>query len=146
MAQSLRELVWQRANAICEYCQMPRQYDDLPFQIDHIIAEKHDGATSPDNLALSCYYDNSYKGPNIAGIDPLTGALAALYHPRRDDWGIHFECSGAEIVGLTPVGRATIQVLCMNLEERVALRQALIDEGVFPPNSPRALKKSTPKA
>jgi hypothetical protein len=28
--------------------------DVLPFQIDHIIAEKHHGPTVAENLALSC--------------------------------------------------------------------------------------------
>jgi hypothetical protein len=37
------------------------------------------------------------------------------------------------LVGLTPVGRATVTVLEINLDHRVALRQGLIDEGAFPP-------------
>jgi hypothetical protein len=37
------------------------------------------------------------------------------------------------LVGLTPVGRTTIAVLEINLDYRVAFRQGLIDEGVFPP-------------
>jgi hypothetical protein len=37
------------------------------------------------------------------------------------------------LVGLTPTGRATIAVLEINLEYRVHFRQALIDEGLFPP-------------
>lgn len=28
--------------------------DALPFQVDHIIAEKHHGPTAEGNLALSC--------------------------------------------------------------------------------------------
>ena len=34
---------------------------------------------------------------------------------------------------LTPVSRVTVAVLEINLDHRVAFRQGLIDEGVFPP-------------
>jgi hypothetical protein len=58
--------------------------DDLPrysshtFEIDHIIAIKHNGPTTPANLALACSYCNNYKGPNIAGIDPRSGSVVRL--------------------------------------------------------------------
>ena len=89
--------------------------------------------TSADNLALSCYNDNAYKGPNIAGIDLVTGQLMRLFNPRQDDWNEHFSWLGPELVGRTAVGRVTIAVLNMNDPLRVELRQSLIDEGVFPP-------------
>lgn len=134
MEQSLRKLVWSRASETCEYCCMPQAFDDLPFQIDHIIAEKHDGATIDDNLALACFYDNACKGSNIAGLDPDSGKLTALFHPRQNAWSEHFMWAGAVIVPRSPIGRTTIQVLRLNTEKRVALRQSLIDEGVFPPH------------
>jgi hypothetical protein len=56
-----------------------------------------------------------------------------LFHPRRDDWENHFHWQGAHLVGQTAIGRATIALLEINLPQRVALRQALMDEGVFPP-------------
>ena len=73
MEQSFVHQVWQRAASICEYCQMPQQYDLLTFQIDHIIARKHHGTDEPHNLALASYSCNNHKGPNVAGIDPETG-------------------------------------------------------------------------
>ena len=57
----------------------------MPFQIDHVIAEQHHGATVPENLALPCLNDNLHKGPNIAGLDPPTGLLTRLFHPRQDE-------------------------------------------------------------
>lgn len=54
MDAELRQLVWQRASSRCEYCHVPADVALLPFQIDHIIAEKHGGLTVADNLALSC--------------------------------------------------------------------------------------------
>jgi len=134
----LERLVWRRAGNVCEYCRMPRDYDDLPFQIDHIIARKHDGPTTARNLALACFLCNNHKGPNIAGRDPRTGRIVRLFHPRRHQWQEHFQWDGPRLVGLTAIGRATIAVLEINLSHRIALRQALIEENLFPPT----LKKS----
>ena len=132
MHKAIREQIRTRANLRCEYCRVPEQFDHLPFQPDHIVALKHGGATDLDNLAWSCFDCNIFKGPNIAGIDPVTGDIVPLFHPRRSAWTRHFEWSGAELQGLTPAGRATISVLRINLERRVAFRQSLIDERVFP--------------
>ena len=132
MEDDLRQRVWKRANKRYEYCLVPQEFDSLPFQIDHIIAEKHHGQTVAENLALSCYGDNAYKGPNIAGIDPETGRLTRLFHPRQDEWRIHFAWNGPVVLGLTPVGRTTIDVLRINLPERTEHRRLLIASGVFP--------------
>jgi hypothetical protein len=55
MDRSLQELVWQRAGRRCEYCQVPQDHDRLPFEIDHIIAETHEGITGLANLCLCCF-------------------------------------------------------------------------------------------
>ena len=132
MNRRLERLIRRRANHACEYCRMPQEYDDLPFQIDHIIARKHDGETISRNLALACFPCNNHKGPNIAGRDPRTGRIVRLFHPRRHKWSEHFQWDGPWLVGRTGIGRATIAVLEMNLPHRVALRQSLIEEGLFP--------------
>ncbi len=132
MDDALRQLVWDRAQDTCEYCHVPQYLDILPFQMEHIIAQKHHGPTTADNLALSCYSDNSYKGPNIAGIDPATGEITRLFHPRRDVWHEHFRWNGPVLIGLTSIGRATIDVLAMNLTERVEHRRLLMAAGVWP--------------
>ena len=132
----LERLVWRRARLLCEYCQMPQAYDDLPFQIDHILALKHGGLTVVQNLALACFPCNNHKGPNIAGRDPSSERIVRLFHPRRHKWQQHFRWDGPLLVGLTSIGRATIAVLEINLPYRVTLRQALIGEKLFPPKSP----------
>jgi hypothetical protein len=134
MKRSLERQVWTRANSCCEYCQMPQAYDAIPFEIDHVVAESHAGPTSAENLALACFLDNSHKGPNLAGIDPLTGRVTPLFNPRRQNWRRHFRWNGPVLVGRTAAGRATIAVLRINLPHRIAQRAALIDEGVFPPS------------
>jgi hypothetical protein len=44
----------------------------------------------------------------------------------------HFEWNGPLLVGKTPVGSVTIDVLAINLPYRVTLRTALFEEGIFP--------------
>lgn len=111
---------------------MPGRLDVLPFQIDHIVARKHGGHTRAENLALSCYPCNAYKGPNIAGMDEQTGQVTRLFHPRRDDWPTHFAWFGPTLLGRTAIGRVTVAVLDINQPDRLAVRHSLIGEGVFP--------------
>jgi hypothetical protein len=133
MDDALRSYVRARAGNCCEYCQIHQDQDPFyAFPIDHIIAQQHRGPTSTENLALSCLRCNSRKGPNIASIDPESGELVPLYHPRRDTWSGHFEWSGPVLIGRTAVGRATVELLAINHPDTVLLRQMLIDEGVFP--------------
>jgi len=136
MDDALVQLVRLRAGYVCEYCRIPMIfYPTVVFPIDHIIARQHGGPTVPGNLALSCLHCNSFKGPNIAGIDPKTKKLARLFNPRRHKWAKHFGWDGPQIVGLTAIGRVTVMVLAMNEPEAVEVREALMDEGAFPPSA-----------
>src|SRR5215213_3930309 len=108
---SLTRLVRERARHRCEYCHLAEVDSSIPFEIDHVIAQKHHGPTIAENLALSCFYCNSFKGPNVAGIDPDSGTLSALFHPRRDEWNVHFRWQGALLIGRTAIGRTTVDVL-----------------------------------
>jgi hypothetical protein len=108
-------------------------HDSIPFEIDHIIPESHGGPTRAGNLALACFLCNSYKGPNLSGIDPKTRRIAQLFHPRRHKWKEHFRWLGPKLIGKTATGRATIAVLKINLPHRLAHRMVLREEGVFPP-------------
>ena len=103
----------------------------VPIEIDHIIARKHRGRTVAGNLAVSCYYCNVYKGPNLTGRDPATGKVTRLYHPRRHKWSYHFRFQRSTLIGRTAIGRTTIDVLKMNHPQLVALRGILIAGGVF---------------
>ena len=86
MDASLARDVRERAGHMCEYCRMPESnYPTVPFPIDHVIARQHGGSTTLDNLALSCLHDNTHKGPNIAGIDPVRGGSAG--YSTRDATG-----------------------------------------------------------
>jgi len=133
MTGALIEMIWQRAGGRCEYFRMPQIYDELRFEIDHVIAEQHGGETVAGNLALACFADNHHKGPNLAGVDPKTRKRSWLFHPRRHKWDRHFRWAGPILVGRTEIGRATVAVLAVNLPYRVRHRAQLIAEGVFPP-------------
>ena len=131
--RALEAEVVRRAQGRCEYCCFPQAVSELPFHLDHIIAEKHGGPTISANLAWACFSCNLHKGPNIAGLDPNTGELTRLFHPRTDVWAEHFEWDGAWLRGRTGVGRTTLKVLAMNSADSVAVREALRDEGIFAP-------------
>jgi 5-methylcytosine-specific restriction endonuclease McrA len=133
MDRGLVELVWERAGRRCEYCQVLQIHDPLLFEIDHIIARKHRGSDAAKNRCLACMACNNHKGPNISGVDSQSKKIVPLFNPRRHKWQRHFRWAGPVLVGLTPAGRATINVLEINLDYRIAFRQGLIDEGVFPP-------------
>jgi hypothetical protein len=131
MKASLVRRVRQRAAGRCEYCRLPQEATSVPFEIDHIISEKHDGPTIESNLANACWYCNSFKGSDISGLDPATGKLTPLFNPRRQRWSRHFRWDGPLLVGRTAIGRTTIRVLQINCEEALTLRASLMDEGLF---------------
>jgi HNH endonuclease len=120
---SLRRSVEKRAQAKCEFCLLPSELSFFPHEIDHIIAEKHDGRTDADNLAYTCWRCNRHKGSDLGSFDPQTGEFSFLFHPRQDEWSQHFEIQKLSIVGLTPIGRTTVQLLKLNSPERLAERE-----------------------
>lgn len=83
-------------------------------------------------LLLACHHDNYHKGTDLVGIDPRTGKRAPLFNPRRHKWQHHFRWEGANLIGKTAIGRATVDVLAMNHEDMIDLRVMLQEEGVFP--------------
>ncbi len=134
MDSELRKAVRERAQSRCEYCQLPAVHVAIvQFQIEHIIARQHGGKSVLGNLAYSYHRCNLHKGPNLAGIDPITNDKVWLFNPRRHKWQRHFRWDGPALLGRTAIGRATINVLKVNEEDRLDLRQALIGEGLFFP-------------
>lgn len=123
MEARLRLIVRERAANRCEYCLLPESLSPwFSLQIEHIRPRKHHGGDELDNLALACIDCNLHKGPNIAGIDEVSGVLTELFNPRQHQWLEHFEFSGPFITGKTTIGRVTIDVLHMNSVEQVTLR------------------------
>ena len=97
--------VWQRARGRCEYCCLHQDYEPYyRFHIEHIIAKQHGGTDRLDNLALACHHCNHRKGTNLSGIDPQTGRIVPLYHPRRQRWQRHFRLADVRLLGRTASG------------------------------------------
>lgn len=138
MTANLAAEVSRRAGDRCEYCHLPQDAFRRPFHVEHIIAKQHGGRTLLDNLAFACWYCNLKKGPNLTGIDPVSGAVVLIFNPRVHDWSDHFDLKlafgtppGIEVTGLTSIGRATLRVLGMNEQMRSILRYELWREGRF---------------
>jgi 5-methylcytosine-specific restriction endonuclease McrA len=132
IAPDTRQAVRLRANDHCEYCRLPQAASVLSFHVDHIVAKQHldEVVDDPEFLCLACSRCNAYKGPNLSSIDPATGEIVRLFHPREDDWDDHFELREGQIEARTAIGRATVRLLNMNAPQRVELReQWLGDQG-----------------
>ena len=121
---ALRREVVERAGNYCEYCHLPAKLAFYPHEVDHVVAEKHGGATDIDNLAFACWRCNRHKGSDLTSFDPETGQLSPLFNPRTQAWAEHFAYEGHMMVGLTPAGRATVNLLRLNSAERLTERRA----------------------
>jgi len=125
MNKSLKAFVRLRATDRCEYCQLPQSVASIRHGVDHIRAKKHRGKSDRSNTCLACAQCNTFKGSDVTGYDPVSDQLVLLFNPRTDDWTDHFQWNGPILNGLTPIGRATIEVLKINLTVRIELRESL---------------------
>ena len=130
---ALAAAVRQRAGGRCEYCHFPEKHAALSFEVEHVIPRKHGGTNTAGNLASACFYCNRYKGPNVAGIAMPGGAVTRLFHPRSDVWTEHFGWRGVLLEARSEIGSVTIDVLRMNQPNAVAVRQLLMEEGLWSP-------------
>ena len=133
MNAAIRLLVRRRARGRCEYCLLPETLSYVAHHIDHILAVKHGGSDLEENLALACSKCSLGKSANLASVDFQTGKLTRLFHPRKDRWHDHFEWVGPLLLGISPIGRATVHCLNINDKYRIAIRRKYIDQGLFPP-------------
>ena len=143
VSEELRRLVESRARGLCEYCLVHQSDTFFGCQVDHIISEKHGGATQADNLAYACTICNRAKGTDIGSIAPSTGELTRLFNPRSDRWLDPFQLNGVLIEPRTPVGEATARVLGFNETERVLEREALRHVGRYPPREARHMLRQS---
>lgn len=58
----------ERADHLCEYCLIHEDNTFFGCQVDHIISEKHGGATALDNLAYACAVCNRAKGSDVGSV------------------------------------------------------------------------------
>jgi len=123
VSDSLRRLIIDRAAQACEYCLLPSSLSFYPHEIDHVIAIKHQGQTSPDNLAYACWRCNRFKGSDLGSFDPDTGKFAFLFNPRKQLWLEHLTLTDRQILGQSPEGRTTVVLLKLNTRDRIQERQ-----------------------
>lgn len=127
-------LVAARAVHRCEYCCAPELVFNFQFEIEHIIPLAKGGTNQDDNLALACRSCNLKKGTFTTGTDAITEATVPIFNPRQATWSEHFQISettGA-VIGLTPIGRVTVERLELNSSLQLTARKVWIQLGLFP--------------
>ena len=131
----IQRTVIQRAKGYCEYCQLPASFSPNTFNFEHIIPLIKNGLTISSNLAYSCGGCNAYKKDKIQALDPLTSHLFPLFNPRTDNWAEHFQWSDDDfyIIGITSIGRASVNLLKVNREGNINLRRLLKMAALHPP-------------
>lgn len=107
------------------------------MEIDHIVPESAGGETEPGNLCYACISCNGSKLDFQTGIDLETSEETPLFNPRVQIWSEHFKWSnnGIRIIGLTEVGRATINRLRINRDIIIKSRQRWVEAGWHPPKT-----------
>jgi hypothetical protein len=127
-------LVAERAGHRCEYCRAPEAAFNFPLEVEHIVPASCGGSDRAVNWALACRACNVFKSDHVQVLDPDTQETLRLFDPRQDTWEEHFrvDTDTAVVVGLTPVGRATVARLQMNRPVHVRARHQWIRLGFFP--------------
>lgn len=120
----LRTQVQHLAQGRCAYCHAPVEMGISTFEIDHIIPLSKGGKTTLDNLCLACPHCNRHKANRFTAIDPLTNDPSPLFHPYNQVWAKHFayDAETGHILGLTSIGRATVNALVFNRPRLIRLR------------------------
>ena len=126
--------VAERAAHRCEYCQAPEAVFNFPFEVEHVVPPGRGGGDDLANLALSCRGCNLFKADSLEANDPQTGGTFPIFNPRQDTWEEHFtvDTQNGALLGLTPLGRATIDRLQMNRPAQLNARQQWMRLRLFP--------------
>lgn len=118
----------------CSYCRSP-EIVGVPMVIDHIVPLSDGGNSDIENLCLSCYRCNEFKGAKQTSVDPLTQSPMTLFRPRAQRWAEHFVWSrdGLRVMGLTACGRVTVETLHLNDLRLIQARRIWMLVGLHPP-------------
>jgi hypothetical protein len=118
------------------YCLSPQHLVMARLEIEHIIPLSQGGSSDESNLWLACPLCNRYKGDKTTAFDPETGAVVPLFNPRAQVWFEYFRWSedGLRIIGLTPIGRATVTTLHLSDDpDALEVRSYWVLAGWHPP-------------
>ncbi len=135
ISPKIRNQVFERADFICEYCLALLAYSPQPFVVEHITPTSKDGSDDLENLACACGGCNGIKYNKTHASDPIDGKIVPLFHPRQMLWYEHFIWSSdfLYVIGITDIGRATVDALALNRIGLLNYRRALLKLGAHPP-------------
>jgi hypothetical protein len=117
------------------YCRTDQRISSAQMHIEHLFPVAKGGSSDEDNLWLACARCNTCKGDKTHTIDPLTNEEVPLFNPRKQVSVDHFTWSedGTQIIGLTPIGRATVVTLRLDDPAVVLSRRLWGSAGWHPP-------------
>jgi len=129
--QTIKKLVYERADGCGEYCQTCEINIGQAMHIEHI---NPNGGDHLDNLCLACPNCNLSKAAAVTAVDPHTNTEVPLFNPRSQNWHEHFAWAenDAIIHGLTPIGRATAARFKMNRPRIVLARKRWVQANLHP--------------
>ncbi|MEL6552269.1 MAG: HNH endonuclease [Cyanobacteria bacterium J06621_11] len=135
VSAKLRLTVAQRSGFCCEYCFSQEKYSPDSFSVEHIVPQSKGGSNALSNLAFACQGCNNRKFTTVEAYDHITQSTVFLYHPRNHVWRDHFAWNEdySEIVGLSAIGRVTIEKIQLNRYGLKNLRKILFSVGKHPP-------------
>jgi len=131
----------QRVRAVarnrCGYCLSPQHLVMARLEVEHIIPRAKGGSDDESNLWLACPICNGHKADKVSALDPVTSLTVPLFNPRSQIWSEHFQWSsdGLLVIGLTPIGRATVNALQLSDDsDALLVRSYWVEAGWHPPN------------
>lgn len=130
----VREAAQQR----CGYCLSPQHLVMARLEIEHIVPVAKGGSDDEHNLWLVCPICNGHKSDKIVASDPQSGDVVPLFNPRTQRWAEHFvwTADGLRIIGITPIGRATVDALHLADDpDAILVRSYWVGAGWHPPDS-----------
>ena len=119
----------------CAYCQTQEALIATTFEIEHIKPLSTGGETIVQNLCLACPHCNRHKSDRETFRDPESNQIVALFHPQQQVWAEHYiwNRDTSVLLGITAIGRATLEALEINRPALVNLRKLWHKFGEHPP-------------
>lgn len=109
--KALRDQIRQRAAFACEYCGVNETDTGGLLTLDHFHPQSKGGSDNPENLIYCCNRCNSYK----YNYFPSSNKEPSIWNPTQSPRDQHFfELDNGQLKALTPVGKATIDLLRLN--------------------------------
>ncbi|MEM7126372.1 MAG: HNH endonuclease signature motif containing protein [Chloroflexota bacterium] len=133
---SLRQRIRNRFGNCCAYCRTAESLTVAIFEFEHILPLSLGGLTEYANLCFSCPTCNRYKASRQYAIEPVSGYKFPLFHPQEQRWADHFAWNepSTKIIGLTSIGKTTLEALRMNRPQLIRVRRMWVTLEEHPPH------------